>query len=505
VEYEASNDPISRELHVTLTQFLVVLRGRWRLMVVVFLAVTLAAGAAALLLPREYAATTQVVVDVKPDPIAGVVMPGMLSPGYVATQVDILTSERLALMVVDRLKITESAEAVEFFQEETSGAGSIRQFFSELLRKRLEVKPSRQSTVLSITFSGNDPEFSAAVANAFAQAYIDTNIEMRVEPATQQSKWFDEQTSQLRERLDTAQRALTAYQRTNGIVSTDERLDVETAKLGELSSQLTVLSAMVVDAAKRHRLAQSLLEKGTAGELPDVLQNPLVQQLKADQARLEARQKEQMAVLGRNHPDIRRINDELVNVRGRTVQEVRTVAGSLGRAHSVAAQREAELKAALSSQRASVLQIKRGRDQLMVLQRDVENAQRAFEGIAQRLTQTSLESKTTQANLFVLTRALPPNGPTSPRVNLIAAVGVFLGLLLAVGAALLAESMRRRIRSADDLTQAIGAPVVGHIRRVPRKLLANAVAGSRVLSVLLRRLRAQGDCYDDVDRRSMKP
>jgi len=474
VEYEASNDPKSRELHVTLTQFLVVLRGRWRLMVVVFLAVTLAAGAAALLLPREYAATTQVVVDVKPDPIAGVVMPGMLSPGYVATQVDILTSERLALMVVDRLKITESAEAVEFFQEETSGAGSIRQFFSELLRKRLEVKPSRQSTVLSITFSGNDPEFSAAVANAFAQAYIDTNIEMRVEPATQQSKWFDEQTSQLRERLDTAQRALTAYQRTNGIVSTDERLDVETAKLGELSSQLTVLSAMVVDAAKRHRLAQSLLEKGTAGELPDVLQNPLVQQLKADQARLEARQKEQMAVLGRNHPDIRRINDELVNVRGRTVQEVRTVAGSLGRAHSVAAQREAELKAALSSQRASVLQIKRGRDQLMVLQRDVENAQRAFEGIAQRLTQTSLESKTTQANLFVLTRALPPNGPTSPRVNLIAAVGVFLGLLLAVGAALLAESMRRRIRSADDLTQAIGAPVVGHIRRVPRRLLSNA-------------------------------
>ncbi|HZH06173.1 MAG TPA: chain length determinant protein EpsF [Lautropia sp.] len=459
---------------MTLTQFLVVLRGRWRLMVVVFLAVTLAAGAAALLLPREYAATTQVVVDVKPDPIAGVVMPGMLSPGYVATQVDILTSERLALMVVDRLKITESAEAVEFFQEETSGAGSIRQFFSELLRKRLEVKPSRQSTVLSITFSGNDPEFSAAVANAFAQAYIDTNIEMRVEPATQQSKWFDEQTSQLRERLDTAQRALTAYQRTNGIVSTDERLDVETAKLGELSSQLTVLSAMVVDAAKRHRLAQSLLEKGTAGELPDVLQNPLVQQLKADQARLEARQKEQMAVLGRNHPDIRRINDELVNVRGRTVQEVRTVAGSLGRAHSVAAQREAELKAALSSQRASVLQIKRGRDQLMVLQRDVENAQRAFEGIAQRLTQTSLESKTTQANLFVLTRALPPNGPTSPRVNLIAAVGVFLGLLLAVGAALLAESMRRRIRSADDLTQAIGAPVVGRIRRVPRRLLVNA-------------------------------
>jgi succinoglycan biosynthesis transport protein ExoP len=114
---------------VTLTQFLVVLRGRWRLMMMVFLAVVLAAVAAAILLPREYAATTQVVVDVKPDPIAGVVMPGVLSPGYVATQVDILTSERLALMVVDRMKITESPEAVQFFQEETNGAGSIRQFF----------------------------------------------------------------------------------------------------------------------------------------------------------------------------------------------------------------------------------------------------------------------------------------------------------------------------------------------------------------------------------------
>lgn len=452
-----------------LQQFLSILRARWLTALLVFALVVASVVAASLLLPKQYTATTQVVIDLKPDPIAGIMLPGMLTPGYVATQVDIVNSQRLAMMVVDKLRIAESPLAIEQFQEALEGKGSIRQYFADLLRKKLDVKPSRESTVLNITFKGADPEFAAAVANAFADAYIQTNIEMKVEPAKQQQTFFDEQTTSLRKRLDDAQAKLSAYQRTNKIVSADERLDVETAKLAELSTQLTVLSSQAVDAQKRTQLAKALSDSGNLSELPEVLQNPLIQNLKANQAVLENRLKEQGSNLGPQHPDIVKMNEELANTRNRIRQEFQTVASSLARAYTIASQREVETRAALERQRAAVLAIKGDRDELNGLQRDVDNAQRAYEGISQRLTQSNLESKSSQANLFVLNRALPPNEHSFPKLPLNTAVAAFLGVFMALGSVLLLELTSRRVRSSEDLAQAIAAPVIGRVSKVARK------------------------------------
>ncbi|MCP2936135.1 hypothetical protein NK983_25940, partial [Salmonella enterica subsp. enterica serovar Typhimurium] len=98
---------------------------------------------------------------------------------------DIVTSDRVAQRVVRMLGFEKSAQAVEQWREATDGQGSMDAYFADLLKKKLDVKPSRDSNVLSIAFSGQDPAFSAAVANAFAQAYIDTNLELKIEPAKQ--------------------------------------------------------------------------------------------------------------------------------------------------------------------------------------------------------------------------------------------------------------------------------------------------------------------------------
>jgi len=141
---------------------------------------------------------------------------------------------------------------------------SIRHYYADLLLKFLEVKPSRESSVISIGYSAADPRFAATVANEFVQAYIDTNLELRVEPARQSASWFDEQTAQLRKNLDGAQGRLSEYQRSKGIVSADERLDVETAKLQELSSQVTQLAALAVESNKRQAIARDALARGSA-------------------------------------------------------------------------------------------------------------------------------------------------------------------------------------------------------------------------------------------------
>ena len=85
---------------MTFGQFLSILRARWWVLVLV-LGLTLATTlVVSLLLPKQYTATASVVVDFKPDPISAAVFGGMPSPAVMATQVDILTSERVALRVL---------------------------------------------------------------------------------------------------------------------------------------------------------------------------------------------------------------------------------------------------------------------------------------------------------------------------------------------------------------------------------------------------------------------
>ena len=361
---------------MTLQQFLLILRARWKIALGVLATVVGTALAVSLLLPKTYTASTAMVVDFKSaDPIVGLLIPVQLMPGYMATQVDIITSEQVAQRVVKILKLDQVPDIQAQWRDATDGGrGTLAQWLAPLLQKKLDVKPSRESNVININFSGADPQFAAAVANAFAQAYIDTSLELRVEPAKQYAAWFDARTRQLRDNLEKAQQALSAYQREKGIVATDERIDYETARLNEISSQLTQIQALRADTSSRQRQA------GAGNEnVQEVLQNPLISSLKADLARAEARLQDVQSRLGTNHPEYLKAQSEIGSLRERITLETRRVASSLGSANQVNMQREAELRAALDAQKKKVLQLKEERDGIGVLQRDVEGAQRAYD------------------------------------------------------------------------------------------------------------------------------
>src|SRR5690606_11394619 len=125
------------------------------------------------------------------------------------------------------------------------------------------------------------------------QAYLDTTIELRVEPAKRFATLFDEQLKGARERLEQAQGKLSAYQREKGLIASDERIDVENIRLSELSSQLVGLQSLTAES--RSRQAQ------IGSSSTEVLNNPLVAGLKADLSRQEARLKELSSRLGPQH------------------------------------------------------------------------------------------------------------------------------------------------------------------------------------------------------------
>lgn len=440
---------------MTLQQFLLILWARRKLVLYTFLGTVLTSTVVSLVLPEEFTASTAVVLDVKsPDPIAGMVLPGLMAPGYMATQVDIIGSDRVAGRVVKMLRMDESPAIQAQFQEATEGKGKIVPWLIPLLQKKLDVKPSRESNVISISYSGGSPEFAATMANAFAQAYVDVNLELRVEPARQSAKWFDEQSKQYRERLDNAQKALSDYQQKSGIVATDERLDYETQKLNELSTQLTVAQAQGTDSSSKRK------SSGNADTLPEVMQSPVVSQLKGDIARLEARLKEASGNVGENHPQYLRSQAELAELKSKMNAEISRIASSIGTAGNISKQKEAELIASVDAQKRRILELKKQRDEITLLAREVDTAQRAFEAVGQRTTQSRLESQSIQTNVSILNPATEPLKPSKPKVLLNILLSIFIGTLLGVGAALVLELLHRRIRSPEDLSLALDLPVL---------------------------------------------
>lgn len=443
---------------MTLQQFLLILRARYKVALYTLLVTVLTTLVVSLLLPRQYSASTAVVIDVKsPDPIVGLVLPGLISPGYMATQLDIINSERVARRVVRLLHLDESPVIREQWQEDTEGKGSMTVWLANLLQKKLDVKPSRESNVININFDGADPAFAAGVANAFAQAYIDVNLDLKVEPARQSAAWFEEQTRLLRDKLESAQAALSSYQQETGIVVTDERLDIETAKLNDLSSQLTVVQTQTSDSLSKGKSA------GGSDTLAEVMQSPLINGLKSEVARLEAKLQESNINLGKNHPQTLRNETELASLKSRLASETRKISGSIATSYTVGKQTEKELLKAIEAQKEKVLGLSKQRDEISVLKRDVESAQRAFESVSLRAAQARLESLSIQTNVVVLNPAAEPTEPSKPRALLNILISVFLGTLLGVGAAMILELGNRRVRSAADLAEANGLPVLASI------------------------------------------
>ena len=187
------------------TQFLLILNARkWIILGVLLLAVAVTA-TVSLLLPKEYTAATTLIIDSKSkDAVTGQLMPSQMFPGYMATQIDIINSSQVANRVVRDLKLAENPATRQQFIEATKGEGTIEQWLANLLLQKVSAEPSRESSIISIGFTGSDPRFAAIVANAFARAYIETSLDLRVAPAKLTAAWFDEQIVQLREKLDQA-------------------------------------------------------------------------------------------------------------------------------------------------------------------------------------------------------------------------------------------------------------------------------------------------------------
>jgi chain length determinant protein EpsF len=454
-----------------------VVRARWRFALAVQLLVFGVVVGASLALPKRYTASASVLVDFKAqDPVAGTTFAAPMLSMLMANETGVIQSERVMLRTISDMRLLEDPLQREKWLDETDGTGDYPAWLAARLSRNLDVKASREGSFITVQYTGASPVQAAAMANAIVQAYVDTSVSLRVEPAGQYNRFFEERAKGAREALEAAQRRLSAFQRSKGIVLSDERLDVENARLTELSSRLVALEALAFESESRQRKAS-----GHVDNLPEAVSSSLLGGLKTTLAQQESRLTELESRLGDSHPQVIELKASIAQARARIRDEGALAVGGLAVVSGVNRSRVAEMTSALEAQRAKLLQRRSQRDEAAVLERDVDSARRAYDAALGRLNQSGLESQLKQTNVSSLKTATPPTRPSSPKVALNAAVAFVLGALLAAGAVFVRERSDRRLRTVQDVVMRLGQPVLGMLPGNGRTT-ASAVSRTRVLT-----------------------
>lgn len=442
---------------MSFSQFVAILKARWPLMATVLATIVAIALLVSILLPRQFSATASVMVDLRaPDALGnGQPLQGLAAQSYVATQVSVIQSMRVAEGVVQSLAPATKDKLQEIWTKKGS-KGEFTAWVAKFLLEGLTVAPERDTNVIAVSYKAQDPAFAADMANAFVKSYLETTITLRTQPAQESTAFLHAQAKQVREKLEVAQSRLSDFQQANGIAVSDERIDAENSRLTTLMNELVQTQAIGADAGSRAAAA-----KAGAGGLQEVINSPVVAQLRAELQTARTNLGGLRERMGEAHPQVIEARRRVDEVQARLNEETARMGSSVTVNNNVVQSRIKQLQAMVDQQRERVLKIKAARGDAEVLLRDVESAQKSYDAVTARLNQTTIESQSGQRAATSLERAVEPIEPASPKPRLILAAAVFAGTLLAVMAAIMREMMDRRVRVHDEVAALINQPLIG--------------------------------------------
>lgn len=444
------------------------LRARWRIVAATTLAALIGVTIWSLTSTRLYTSTATLLFDsAQADPVEQENAPPRSSS--LGTQADIIRSSVVAERVIEKLKLDEDKTLRQRY-----AAAKRDMSYHEWLSSRLSsgsaltVTFAKSTNVLAVNYISSDPKYATRMANAFAEAFVEVQLELKTDPAKVYSRWFENQIREYRQRLEAAQSSLTAFQREQGLVGA-QKIDIEMARLSDLSGQLT--------AAQAEAAAVSSRAGSSAGSSSEAQMGGLVQSLDGQIASKSAEVQQLRQSYGPNHPTLVAANSQLAELRNRRGQAVGTAVTAMRVTSQAAQARVGEVRSLLDAQRARVLKLSGVQDRMAVYQRDVDAAQTAYDAVTNRLNQVRLVSEVPQTNVTLLDRAVVPTLPTSPNIPTRFVLGLIVGLLAGIAIVLGNEWMNPRVRSVGGLATGTLVPVLADLRDPPTGPLGLTITG----------------------------
>ena len=361
------------------------------------------------------------------------------------------------------------------------------------LMERTVVKGRGRTNIVEVVVEERSPELAAATANDIAKTYMKWIVERRAEQATATKSFITERLTTLEGQLAEAETGLSEYKAGEGITTPDrdaERLlrpwtdhALELAKLRSSREEAERIFTVLSDRAKPTGSGE---EEGpgddrAAEDLPAVaavgIPSPVLAERIRHLGELQIERSRLASGYRLGHPRMQTLAAEITETQEKLVAEldatIRTLRG-----------REESLEAVLSEYDAEIRRLPSKERGLVERMRESRVAQGLYTVLRERLAEAEIAEASTIGNAWVVDEAIPPLGPSSPRVLLNVALAILIGGLLGLGSVFLIDHLDRTVRSTEQLGE-LGLSPFGFVPEinVRRPRLRGGAPGGRELRV----------------------
>lgn len=407
-----------------------------------------------------YKATTQLLIEREtPRILEGrEVIPGYSGyEEFYQTQYKLLESRALAQKVVDKLHLENHPAYRQIFESlppdaEPAQRQQAKERLISAVLNSLEVTPLRNSNLVEVSFYDPDPEFAARVVNTLATCYIEQSLELRFAAAQETAQWLQKKIAEARQKLEDSENKLNQYKRTHNIVTWEDKESITAQKLEKLNQSL-------VEAQTKRLEVETRYNQVSQGKpISEVLNNPVIQALKAQEAAIIAQQSELARKYGEKHPKMIRLANELAAIRGKMRAEMNTVIQAIKNQYLMAKAQEENLKAALEAQKDQTQDLGDKAVRYRVLLRDVETNRALYENLLKTLKETTATQNVPATNIRVVYPASVPAHPVKPRKMRNILLAVIMGVVLGCGLALTLERLDNTLKTPQEVEAWLDIP-----------------------------------------------
>ncbi|WP_024506293.1 AAA family ATPase [Bradyrhizobium sp. ARR65] len=455
----------------------------WRV-IALATALSLAVGAAYVATaPRKYTAQTDMIIDTKKITWTHSDMSAetrTVDDATVETELETTRSERVANAVVRQLNLTKDPEFVgpghgikarilALFRrgpEQTPSSDELTRRALSVIKENLRVTRLGRSYVEQIAYTSLDPEKAAKIANTFAEAYIEDQLQAKYEQTRRASEWLEKRIGELRQQASDAYKAVQDFKAENSIIiGVDGKLasDVELDQLGIALAKARADTSQA--RAKLERIQRVLEQRPNNTDdfsipdpvVTDALSSPVITKLRQQFLDDQNKQAEWSAKYGANHIAVKNLRAEMAALQNSIWDEISRIAESYKSELQIAKSQEE----AIDKRMLEVFQKSGATRQAQVRLRELETGANTYRGIYEtflsRFTQSVQQQSFPSTEARVVTDAPVPRAPSSPKIAITLAFAALCGLGLGVMSAIAREQLlNRQIHTRDQLEKLLG-------------------------------------------------
>jgi capsular exopolysaccharide synthesis family protein len=377
------------------------------------------------------------------------------------TPATIVQDARQRLMLLLRLSKPPAETEAPQVDETPDESGLVSAFVS-----RVEVAPIRGSRLVNVSFTARDPKFAAMAVNTLVDEYVEQNLQVKVQSSQNMLDWLHKELEKQQKKVQDSEQALSDYRDKQNALSLDDKQNIVTQRLTQLSDALTRTRTVKAQKDALYKQVREMSASTSPDAIPAIAQNPSVQGLKSKIADLAQQRAQLMEKYGEKWPALQSVNANLQEARSQLEAETAKALQSIKNDYETAVLEERTLASNLEAAKADAQDLSRKSVGYNVMEREARSNRQVYESLLAREKELSVASNSRANNVRVIDRAEVPRAPITPGGRRTWLMSLAVGLVLAVAVAFGLDYMNDTIKTPEDVSRRLKLPFLGLVPSV---------------------------------------